>query len=555
MSARRTKGFALIGSYLLLSALFLYSNALTMTTIVQQAAADRMRETFEARNLATAALETLREDLNRFLTVEMYAWTAQGNAIQALQWLDDLGTGKENPIFDLPKTDANGDGAVDWADGTDQIRDGTADNPTCLTLPVTSYSKGTALAPPNATATFKSPNGKNPNDQAIQATAESGPTSGTPACRAAGLSPEAPRAWLVSVEPVNKNDPLSPRRVTLDAEAKAGGVTKRMEAVYEIDLGMSDVFKYAYFINNYGWFDTGDAYMRINGDVRANGDLRLTVWGGNYTMTDDYNDIHGNFYASENPELINPQTGQKAQGFISGDAGQYSTEKAYWEVKGGHSRPLKNLVFPGQPAPGGTTKSIPWGWDPYHNPAKGGAIDQQRFERQPTQPMPYLGDLDYYKTLAKQRKGELKGLVWVEGVGYRPKVVTVDGIYAGVDGVLGTADDKNPLVILGGYANPIEITGPVVVPGDVIIKGVVKGRGTVYAGRNVHVVGNLTYASDTWGSASFVAAPRWESLQRNTVTGEVREVWCCPGRGSSIGIVCKSGTFYPYGQTPPAGCL
>ena len=46
MSARRTKGFALIGSYLLLSALFLYSNALTMTTIVQQAAADRMRETF-----------------------------------------------------------------------------------------------------------------------------------------------------------------------------------------------------------------------------------------------------------------------------------------------------------------------------------------------------------------------------------------------------------------------------------------------------------------------------------------------------------------------------
>lgn len=51
------------------------------------------------------------------------------------------------------------------------------------------------------------------------------------------------------------------------------------------------------------------------------------------------------------------------------------------------------------------------------------------------------------------------------------------------------------LVLVGTTANPIVIDKDVYVTGDVVIKGVVKGRGAIYAGRNLYVVGNLTNAN------------------------------------------------------------
>ena len=46
---------------------------------------------------------------------------------------------------------------------------------------------------------------------------------------------------------------------------------------------------------------------------------------------------------------------------------------------------------------------------------------------------------------------------------------------------------------MDGTDKPIRINGPVVVAGDVIIKGKVTGQGTIYSGRNIHIIGNLTY--------------------------------------------------------------
>jgi hypothetical protein len=48
------------------------------------------------------------------------------------------------------------------------------------------------------------------------------------------------------------------------------------------------------------------------------------------------------------------------------------------------------------------------------------------------------------------------------------------------------------LVLVGTAANPIKLDRDVYASGDVVIKGVIKGRGAIYAGRNIYVVGNLT---------------------------------------------------------------
>lgn len=64
---------------------------------------------------------------------------------------------------------------------------------------------------------------------------------------------------------------------------------------------------------------------------------------------------------------------------------------------------------------------------------------------------------------------------------------------AGALGVNGVHNGN--LILIGTPENPIEINGDIYVTGDVIIKGVVKGRGAIYAGRNLYVAGNVTYAN------------------------------------------------------------
>ena len=74
------------------------------------------------------------------------------------------------------------------------------------------------------------------------------------------------------------------------------------------------------------------------------------------------------------------------------------------------------------------------------------------------------------------------------------------------------------------------------------------GRGTIYAGRNVHVVGETTYQDP----------PHWRRLERNTVTGRIaRRTY---GRllsqpESNLGTVCKNGTYYKKGATLPGACM
>lgn len=522
LSRAGNRGLILISSYLLLSMFLIYSNAVTVRTLTHAKVVDQLRERLQAMDLAQGAMEQLREDLYAFLIDIVNAQVVSNNAVLALEWLDAVGNGTESPPFDIPMGDRNGDGKVTVADG-DGTPDGRPAHPRCLTgLPLIKAT-GACL----------------PTTEAVQ----------------------APRAWIVSVvkDPAaNPADPFASRLVTMQAEAQVGGIKKLIRATYTIALGMSEIFRYAYFVNNVGWFDINPsaASLFIYGEVRSNGDLIFMESGVPQDETYGMY-IQGDLYASENSAL-------SATGTISGDPMDISAE--YWTFRNGlpATRPERRLVFPGQPEISGGTSILPYGygWDTAQP-------DQQKFEGLPTHDIPYLGDLTLYKQLAKSfNGGSGSSLTYLKPgpdglydtaddvpttiTALEPgpdglydtsdDVLTTAAIYAGPDGRVGTPDDTAPLVLYGTDTNPIRINGPAVIPGDVLIRGGVTGQGTIYAGRNIHVVGSIGYMNP----------PEWPGVVRHQDTGQLRLPY---DDISNLGTVCQDGRYVAPGVPPPGGCM
>lgn len=231
------------------------------------------------------------------------------------------------------------------------------------------------------------------------------------------------------------------RDVKLVSQGTISGVTRTITAMVRFALGQSQIFNYSYFINNLGWFWGGG--ITANGDVRAN----------------------GNFDFQGNPE-VNGDT--YASGSISG-TNKNDTLSQYDSQAPDEARPM-NPTNPSDP----DNTQYEAGYD-------GNSED---FANQNVLEMPYLGDLGTYKTLASAEGGTI-----TQGVN-----TLVNAVYTGngPDNIANTADD-GCLVLIGTAANPIQINGPVVINKDVVIKGVVTGQGTIYAGRNVHIVGDLSY--------------------------------------------------------------
>ena len=235
--------------------------------------------------------------------------------------------------------------------------------------------------------------------------------------------------------------------VVLSSTGTVNTVTRTVTAVIRFGLSQSPVFNYSYFVNNYGWFWGGG--IDSNGDVRSNGDFSF---GGNPT-------VNGDIYAALNSEL-------GTLGTISG-SNQNDTLSYYENQAPDTARPM-------DPRCPSCSEYEP-GYDG----------DSERFEAQEPLTMPYLGDLSAYETMAVAEGGTISqgGSTLVNAV--------YDG--NGPDGVPDTPDD-GCMVLVGTVANPIEISGPVVINNDVAIRGVVQGQGTIYTGRNVHIIGDITYA-------------------------------------------------------------
>ena len=369
----------------------------------------------------------------------------------------------------------------------------------------------------------------------------------------------APTAQIAQIVSTNAADPLAARQMTINGTATVNGITLRVQAVYDIKLATATIFRYAYFLNNYGWINNNSGWVTINGEIRSNGDL--TFSGSRGTET------NGDLYASKNPAL-------GMDGIISGSPLGW-LPYWYWlwhenDAGGGSWRPGRQLTLFG--APPSTILPLGLGYDITLNTGKVNPNNQyiapRRYEHQPIQPVPYLGNLDRYKNLARAYSSTAHpnggyllytnpgpDTMWEWGsqrIDYQndpantappddtyTSTPVTDGIYHG--------DPARPLILIGTPSQPIVIDGPVVVPGDVVIRGVITGRGTIYAGRNIQVVDQIQYKN----------RPKWLTLERDVVTGQIRERCVSESwkRESNLGTVCNNGAFFLKGASLPAGCM
>ena len=233
-----------------------------------------------------------------------------------------------------------------------------------------------------------------------------------------------------------------------------------LRAVVRYGHQAAEVFDHAYFINNFGWL--WGSGVTVNGSVRSN---------GNFSVKDAT--VNGDLYAAENPEI-------GAAGTITGTPKSDSVA-AYNSKYGDNARPT-NPTAPSEDLNGNGIL------DPGEDANGNGALDEyplaEGYDGSPDAhagldpiDMPYLGDLATYRDLATAEGGKIS-----------------QGGSVIVNGVLGDdAGEEKNLILVGTVDNPIVLDGPVVIENDVVLRGYITGQGTIYAGRNVHVIGDLEY--------------------------------------------------------------
>jgi len=311
------------------------------------------------------------------------------------------------------------------------------------------------------------------------------------------------------------------------------GVTVRERVLFGV--GQSPVFDYAYFVNNYGWM-SGSSIV-INGDMRANGNMSLsgsTVNGFVYAAKNDEVGANGTVTLSSSPQIKNASAYRSAYGNRSRpDLEDYDATGAYdAPEKSGTIRKTTyqydsdgNLVC----NPDGTPVVVS-GTVTVHS---GAAIVNE--DDNPI-PMPFISELDSYVEYAQDydnSKGGKGGKLTAPGYSYTDSAgnshsVAAKSVTAHYDGTGPSGDatlaDDGALVLIGTKTNPIEIDGPVVVDSDVIIKGYVTGQGTIYSGRNVHVIGDVKYVNE----------PKWSHPDSDDVAVEERNA-----NSDMLGLVAK----------------
>ena len=272
-------------------------------------------------------------------------------------------------------------------------------------------------------------------------------------------------------------------------------------------LDQSPVFDNAYFVNNYGWMN-GSSIV-INGTMRANGNVSLsgsTVNGFVYAAANSEVGAPGTVSLSSSPQIKNASSYRTAYGNRARpDYADYATADTF-----------------DAPAKSGTiTKPSRYEYDANGDIVgwTGGMTAEHSGDRivneyAPAVPMPFVSDLGDYVDYARETK--TKGTAqaqltapaysYTDGLGatrsVAAKMVSVRYDGAGPSGDAALADN-GALVLIGTQSNPIRIDGPVVVDSDVIIKGYVKGQGTIYSGRNVHIIGDLKYVNPpTWSHST-----------------------------------------------------
>lgn len=251
------------------------------------------------------------------------------------------------------------------------------------------------------------------------------------------------------------------------ATATHGGVTRRVREIITyryasaalVGGGDGSVFDNVFFIDNVGFFSGVNA--DFNGDVRANLDIDL-----------QYSSIrlNGDSYAAG----IN--TSKKLYKNLDWD--DYGEQDFSGIFFGDRVRPAEYTDYDR----GNTNTYWPQGYD--ENVTFHDGVEQKD--------LPFVGPLSEYEDYASEAGGAVLdsnttvSAVWGDDTGEN-----ADGLSTNLTG--------GCLVLIGTPSDPIQINGIVVARNDIYIKGYFQGQGTLYAGRNIHVLGDLrAVAPPTW---------------------------------------------------------
>lgn len=291
-----------------------------------------------------------------------------------------------------------------------------------------------------------------------------------------------------------------------------GEPRKTVDVAVSFSLLRSKVFDYTYFVNNYGWmYGFGSTTLIVNGDMRANGNFDFQ--GGNPT-------VNGSIFASVNDKLDPRAAGLINQAPVKMTDSQYLTasqgtagmperwRQAYNSSRHGASgstqlEDWRDLVFESDGTmmngrPFGAALYDSTGANAWTKTTDNGAITKTLLDTAPTSEliMPNLSDINRYVARSqayRNPKGSYRDGSANPNAG-QPAYVEVwnstTNTYQrlSTDGVI-----SGSAVLVGTEARPIRIHGPVTALQDVVIKGWVQGQGTIYTGRNVHIVGSLRY--------------------------------------------------------------
>ncbi len=297
-----------------------------------------------------------------------------------------------------------------------------------------------------------------------------------------------------------------------DGVLDEGEPRKTIDVACVFSLLRSRVFDYTYFVNNYGWmYGFNENTLIVNGDMRANGNFDFT--GGTPV-------VNGTVVAAENNKLDPSAAGIINSQPVKWDNNTYSANQSgtagmpsRWRqvyASGRHGalastefEKWRDLVFNSNATiqngrPFGATLESSTGVRAWSKTSGNATASQTLLDQTQTQElvMPDLSNISRYQTISqnyldsKATYGDgtanpnygqgAKLEVWNSSLNRYERLDT-NGV------VNGSA------ILVGTDARPIRITGPVTVLQDVVIKGTVQGQGTLYTGRNVHVVGSIKY--------------------------------------------------------------
>lgn len=355
-------------------------------------------------------------------------------------------------------------------------------------------------------------------------------------------------------------DPQEPRKIV--------DVTARFE------LARSQVFDYTYFVNNYGWMDGfSPTQLIVNGDMRAN---------GNFTFSNGLPTVNGSVIAANNDKLTPAAPGVVNEAPVKWSNATYRANAAtqprwrpgYNPTEHGaygssQFASFRDFIFDSAEDPilSSTPDSLALtgylsgaaimdanGTRRWSKPTTTTVRTPYQLDTSPTEEviMPDLSELSRYitqsQTYVDTKATFLDGTAnpnygqgaWVkvwDAATSKYKTISTNGV------VTGSAD------LVGTSTKPILIHGPVTFTQDCVIKGYVSGQGTIYTGRNVHIVGSIRYVNPP----DFRATGGRTTQEQIDAYNEKKDLLALAARGSVImGNPAAFTSTYPLQyMTPP----